>query len=447
MRPRERRESGEQDLFRSRLDQVINMEHALAKLARTIDWSFLEEKFGAVYTDGPGQPPLPTRLMAGLAILKHTYDLSDEVLCERWVENPYYQFFCGEEFFQHRLVFDRSSLTRWRQRMGEEKLQALLQESLAVASKTEAIKPADLNRVIIDTTVQPKNVMFPTDARLLNRAREILVRLAKGAGIKLRQSYGRVGKFALIKHQRYAHAKQFKRANRALRTLRTYLGRVIRDITRKLEGNSGLEAAFAKLLALARRVREQQQRQRGPKVYSLHAPEVECIGKGKAHKPYEFGVKVSVATTIGHAKGGQFVTHVKALPGNPYDGHTLATVIPDMEALVGSTIERILADKGYRGHNAPPDHKFRVFISGQKRGVTPKIKRELRRRAAVEAVIGHLKAEHRMGRNYLWLRQGDAANAVLAAAGYNFRRLIRWLSLLLRRILMALTAAIQTAPA
>lgn len=232
-------------------------------------------------------------------------------------------------------------------------------------------------------------------------------------------------------------------ANRLLRKLRTYLGRVIRDIGRKIDGDSGLEAAFAKLLPLARRVHEQQQRQRGPKIYSLHAPEVECTGKGKAHRPYEFGVKVSVATTISRAKGGQFVTHVKALPGNPYDGHTLATVIPDMEAMVGNTIARILADKGYRGHNAPPDHKFRVFISGQKRGVTPKIKRELRRRAAVEPVIGHLKAEHRMGRNYLWFRQGDATNAVLAAAGYNFRRLIRWLSLLLRRILSALNAAVQ----
>src|SRR5437773_7970116 len=240
MRPKERRETGQSDLLRSRLDAMIDMNHALVKLARTIDWSFLEQRFGAVYEDKSGRPPLPTRLVAGLAILKHTYDLSDEVLCERWVENPYYQFFCREEFFQHRLVFDRSSLTRWRQRMGEKRLQALLQESLAVATKTEAIKPSDLNRVIVDTTVQPKNVMFPTDARLLNRAREILVRLAKGAGIKLRQSYGRVGKFALIKHQRYAHAKQFKRANQALRTLRTYLGRVIRDITRKLEGNVGL---------------------------------------------------------------------------------------------------------------------------------------------------------------------------------------------------------------
>ena len=449
MRPRERRETGQTDLLRSRLDAIIDMGHPLVKLAQTIDWSFLEQRFGAVYEDKPGRPPLPTRLMAGLAILKHTYDLSDEVLCERWVENPYYQFFCGEEFFQHRLVFDRSSLTRWRQRMGEEKLQALLQESLAVASKTEAMKPADLNRVIIDTTVQPKNVMFPTDARLLNRAREILVRLAKRHGVKLRQSYARVGKFALIKHQRYAHAKQFKRANRALKKLKTYLGRIIRDIGRKLGGNADLLGGIVleRMLARARQVLEQKQHQRGPKLYSLHAPEVECIGKGKAHRPYEFGVKVSVATTLAHACGGQFVTHVKALPGNPYDGHTLATVIPEMEALIGNTIERALLDKGYRGHNAPPDYKFRVFISGQKRRMTPQIKRELRRRSAVEPVIGHLKAEHRMGRNYLWHRRGDAANAVLAAAGYNFRRLIRWLSILWRLFITALLAAIQPVPA
>src|SRR6516165_9109780 len=279
MRPKERRETGEGDLFRSRLDQIIDMKHALVKLAQAIDWRFLEGRFGEVYTDKPGHPPLPTRLMAGLAIIKHMHNLSDEVLCERWVENPYYQYFCGEEFFQHQLVFDRSSLTRWRQRMGEERLQALLQESLSVATKTEAIKPSDLNRIIVDTTVQPKNVMFPTDARLLNRAREILVRLAKGAGIRLRQSYARVGKFALIKHQRYAHAKQFKRANRGLRTLRTYLGRIIRDIARKTEGCAAAlgESALLRMLALARRVLDQkQQQQRGPKIYSLHAPEVEC---------------------------------------------------------------------------------------------------------------------------------------------------------------------------
>lgn len=440
MRPRERRETVEQDLFRSRLDRIIDLEHALVKLSRAIDWRFLEQKLGAVYEDGPGRPPLPTRLMAGLAILKHTYDLSDEVVCELWIENPYYQYFCGEEFFQHRLPLDRSSMTHWRQRMGEERLQALLQESLAVATKTGAMKPRDLTRVIVDTTVQPKNIAFPTDARLLNRAREKLVTLAKNLGVELRQSYTRVGKFALIQHQRYAHAKQFKRANRALRKLKTYLGRVIRDITRKIDGDPSREAKFAWLLNLTRRVRDQERGQRGPKVYSLHAPEVECIGKGKAHKPYEFGVKVSVATTLKHAKGGQFVTHVQSLPGNPYDGHTLAAVIPALEQLVGNTIERLHADAGYRGHNAPPDYKFRVYTSKQKRRVNPQIKREMRRRSAIEPVIGHLKAEHRMDRNYLAHRQGDANNAILAAVGYNFRRLIRWLRILLGFVLAAFRA-------
>jgi IS5 family transposase len=443
MRPKERRESGEQDLFRSRLDQLIDLDHALVKLARAINWRFLEEKFGAAYSDRPGHPPLPTRLMAGLAILKHTYDLSDEALCERWVENPYFQFFCGEEFFQHRLVFDRSSLTRWRQRMGEEKLLALLQESLAVAARTDALKPSDLARVVVDTTVQPKAVMFPTDARLINRARERLVRQAQKLGVALRQSYRRVGKFALIKHQRYAHAKQFKRANRSLRKLKTYLGRVIRDIRRKTASNDGMREALLRPLYLAERVLSQDRRQRGRKVYSLHAPEVECIGKGKAHRPYEFGVKVSVATTVKHSAGGQFVAHVAALPGNPYDGHTLAKVIPAIEALLGNVLDRVIADAGYRGHNAPPEHRFHVYTVGQKRRVTEQIKREFKRRAAVEPVIGHLKEDHRMGRNHLAHPSGDAINAVLAAAGYNFRRLIAWLRLLLLRILAALSLDLQ----
>src|SRR3954453_17687992 len=207
---------------------------------------------------------------------------------------------------------------------------------------------------------------------------------------------------------------------------------------RKIDGDHGLEGSFAHLLSLARRVRAQERGQRGPKVYSLHAPEVECIGKGKAHKPYEFGVKVSVATTLKHSKGGQFVAHAQALPGNPYDGHTLAAVIPAIEQLVGNTIERLHADAGYRGHNAPPEYKFKIYTSKQKRRVTPAIKREMKRRAPIGPVLGHAKEEHRMGRNYLAGRHGDANNAVLAAAGYNFRRLIRWLRLLLCQILAAL---------
>src|SRR5215204_1457411 len=217
MRPNERRQSGQSDLFRARLDQIVDLDHPVVKLAAAIDWGFLEEQFGAVYTDAPGRPPLPTRL----AVLEHMHDLSDEVLCERWVENPYYQLFCGEEFFCHQLPFDRSSLTRWRQRMGEDKLVALIQESLAVATRMGAAKPADFRQVVIDTTVQEKAIAFPTDAKLMHRARERLVRLAHARGVTLRQSYVRVGKIALIRHQRYAHAKQFKRATRALRSIRT----------------------------------------------------------------------------------------------------------------------------------------------------------------------------------------------------------------------------------
>ena len=431
MKPRERRETGEQDLFRSRLDQIINMNHELVKLAKAVSWSFIETKCGEVYNEGPGMPPLPTQLMAGLAILKHTFDLSDEELCARWVENPYLQYFCGEEFFCHALPFDRSSMTRWRQRMGEERIASLLQESLAVAVKTGAMKPEDTKRVILDTTVQPKNVMFPTDAKLLNRARESLVRLARKVGIDLRQSYRRVGKLALIRHQRYAHAHQFKRAAKAFRKLKTYLGRTIRDIARQIANENDLRDIFRRPLHLAARVLEQRQHQRGRKVYSLHAPEVECISKGKAHAPYEFGVKVSLATTLNRSKGGQFALHAKALPGNPYDGHTLAEIIPDMEAMIGVELERILVDAGYRGHNGPLSHRFRIYTAGQKRRMTPAIKREMRRRAAIEPVIGHLKNEHRMRRNYLAHAQGDAINAILAAAGYNFRLLLKWLRLLL----------------
>jgi transposase, IS5 family len=437
MRPREQ-SRGQDDLFRARLDQIIDMGHELVRLGGLIDWRRIGGKLGEMHTDGPGQPPLPVRLMAGLAILKHSFNLSDEELVARWVENPYLQHFCGEEHFRHTAPFDRSSLTRWRQRMGPERLELLLQESLAIAVKTDAVAIKDLSKVIVDTTVQEKAITFPTEAKLLNRARVMLVKLATTHGLELRQGYPRVGKLALIKHQRYAHAKQFKRAGRELRRLKTFLGRVIRDIDRQVSSSPSLNTIFRPKLFLAQRVHAQQRGQRGPKVYSMHAPEVECIGKGKAHKPYEFGVKVSIATTVSAPRGGQFVLAAKALPGTPYDGHTLSTVIPHVETIVGNEIKRIIADKGYRGHGAPAPYDMRVYVSGQKRGVTQAIKRELRRRAAVEPVIGHLKNDHRMDRNYLIGSHGDAANAVLAAVGYNFRRLLAWLRELLRAVLLAL---------
>jgi len=421
------------------LDEIIDLGHPLARLAREIDWDFLDQRFSAVCRAGPGQPPLPTRLVAGLFILKHMHDLSDEALCARWLENPYYQDFCGEQSFCHKLPFERSSLSRWRQRLGEEELNALLQESLSVAHKTGALSTKDLERVAVDTTVQPKAIAFPTDARLLHRAIVMLGRQAKAQGVPLRQSYVRVAKRAALMAGRYSHAKQFKRYNGRLRFLRTRLGRLVRDIRRKTAHDAELRQAFAIPLSRADQIRRQKQRQRGWKLYSWHAPEVECIGKGKAKAPYEFGCKVSVTTPVTKPKGGQFVLHAQALHGNPYDGHTLGPVLAGVEALTGVEVKRIHVDKGYRGHTHPK--KFRVWISGQVRRVTRSIRREMRRRAAVEPVIGHLKAEHRMERNYLKGRNGDRANAVLAAAGYNFSLLIRWFEALLRACIQALLRA------
>ena len=439
MRPKKREKSGSGDLFRARLDQIINMRHELVRLADAVDWDWLDGELAERFSDS-GRPGTETRFMVGLLFLKHIYALSDEGVCERWVYDPYFQYFTGEEFFQHRFPHERSGLTHWRQRIGD-RLEVLLQESLRVAHDTGALKKDDLARITVDTTVQPKNVTHPTDAKLMLTAIQQLAKLAKQYGVRLRQSYVRVAKRAALMAGRYAHAKQFKRCNRELRFLRTRLGRLIRDIRRKIDGDKQLEEIFAVPLSKAMQICRPRQQQRGRKLYSWHAPETECIGKGKAHKPYEFGVKVSIATTNRRAKAGRFVLHAKALPGNPYDGHTLAEVITETEKLTGREIERAYADKGYRGHDAPKP--LRVFLSGQKRGVHGQIRRELRRRSAIEAAIGHMKTEGHLGRNFLKGHHGDQANAVLTAVGYNLRLILNWLRALLPKIMEAILAALS----
>jgi len=437
MRPKKHKTTGSNDLFRARLDQIINMKHELAQLAGKIDWDFIDGEIAPLYSD-KGRPGIETRFAIGLLLLKHIYGLSDEGVCERWVHDPYFQHFTGEEFFQHEFAHERSDLSHWRKRLGD-KLEMLLAESLRVAHASGALRTRDLARVTVDTTVQPKNITFPTDAKLLHAAIRGLNRLANGHGVRLRQSYVRVAKRAAMMAGRYAHSKQFNRHRRELRILRTRLGRLIRDIRRKIAGQESVEAAFEAPLMRASQIRSQQPRQRGWKLYSFHAPETECIGKGKASAPYEFGVKASIVTTNARAPGGQFVLHARALPGNPYDGHTLRDVIEGAQKLTGCEIERAYVDKGYRGHDA--HNPRRVFISGQKRGVFGSIKRELRRRSAIEPVIGHMKSEGHLGRCYLKGRAGDAANTILTAVGYNFRRILAWLKDLLRRILIAILRA------
>jgi IS5 family transposase len=439
MRPKQQPQARHDDLFRARLDQIINMRHELVVLAGKIDWAWLDGELAGSFSD-QGRPAEPVRFMIGMFLLKHSYALSDEQVWERWVQDPYFQYFTGEEFFQHELRHERSGMSHWRKRIGG-KLDILLAESLRIAEATGALRKRDLARVTVDTTVQPKNVTFPTDAKLLETAIQQLGKLAKFHGVPLRQSYTRVAKRATVMAGRYAHAKQFKRMNGRIKFLRTRLGRLIRDIRRKIDSEAELQETFAVPLSKASQIRRQKQRQRGWKLYSWHAPETECIGKGKAHKPYEFGVKVSLTTTNRRCKGGQFILHAKALPGNPYDGHTLRNAIEETEALTGREIERAYVDKGYRGHDAPKP--LRVFKSGQKRGVHGQIKKELRRRSAIEAVIGHCKTDGHLDRNFLHGRLGDQINAVMSAVGYNFRLILKWIRFLLRKIINAIVAAMM----
>jgi IS5 family transposase len=443
MRPKQHATTDEADLFRARLDQIINMKHELVQLAGKLDWGWIDGEIAPLYST-QGRPGIETRFVIGLLLLKHIYGLSDEGVCDRWVHDPYFQYFTGEEFFQHAFPHERSDLSHWRKRLGA-KLELLLAESLRVAHTSGALRSQDLARVTVDTTVQPKNVTFPTDAKLLHAAIKGLNRLARKHGVRVRQSYLRIAKRAAMMAGRYAHAKQFNRHRRQLRILRTRLGRLIRDIRRKIVGQAELEAVFEWPLICANQIRSQQQRQRGWKLYSFHAPEVECIGKGKASAPYEFGVKVSIVTTNARAPGGQFVLHAKALPGNPYDGHTLGLIIEDTQKLTGRTIERAYVDKGYRGHHAPQPQQ--VFISGQKRGVFGTIKRELRRRSAIEPVIGHMKTDGHLGRCFLKGRAGDAANAVLSSVGYNFRLVLAWLMALLTTVLIGRLSPFLPQPA
>lgn len=441
MRPNLPEQKDTAELFRSRLENIIDMRHELVQLARKLDWQRIDSHFAGFYSEN-GRPGLPIRLMVGLHMLKHMYALSDEEVCVRWKENPYYQYFTGEEYFQHRFPIERSSMTHFRNRVSEEALEKLLQESLQVAFQAKALKLSDLDRVAVDTTVQEKAVTFPTDAKLMVKAIERVGETAKDEGIELRQSYVRVAKEQLIKSARYRHAKQVNRARKAEKKLRTFLGRLIRDIRRKTLGQE-LSPKLSAVLDKAVSVWLQQKEQK-KKIFSWHAPEVECISKGKAHKRYEFGCKVTLATNVNPAAGGQFVLVSRALHGAPYDGHTLKETIETIHSIVGKTPNRIYVDKGYTGHDY--EHKQHVFKSGQKRGVIGKIKQELKRRTVIEPTIGHMKNDGLLGRNYLKGQKGDKINAILAAVGFNLRQLLNWFRKLLLTLLRILFPQILIPP-
>ena len=309
MKPQPPADSATDNLFRNRLDNLIDRRHELARLAALIDWERFDREWGEAFCEH-GRPAIATRLIAGLHYLKHTYGLSDDEVVQRWAENPYWQYFCGEMYFQHELPLNPSSLSRWRKRLGESGVESLLSATIEAAVEAKAVKRRDLKRVTVDTTVQEKAIAFPTDSKLYNRARERLVRLAKAHTVPRRQSYVRVGPRRLFKNNRYGYARQTRRMRRTTAKLKTVLGRVIRDLERKLVDQPDVvQAVFVEELALAKRLLAQRCQDKN-KRYALHAPEVECIAKGKVPKRYEFGVKVSIAAT----NRSNLVVGAKSLP-------------------------------------------------------------------------------------------------------------------------------------
>ena len=404
------------DLFRARLDQILNREHPLFVLASQIDWTVFDKKFGALYSE-KGRPGKPTRLMVGLHYLKYAYDESDESVVARLLVNGYWQYFCGFEYFIHELPVDPTSMTRWRKRIGPKNMEQLLSETLEMAKRGNHLTERQMERVNVDTTVQEKAIAYPTDSRLYHKARVLLVKAAKDRGIPLRQSYLRLGKVALIMNSRYAHARQMRRARKEQKKLKNYLGRVYRNIVRNCPQP---DEQLAELLVLARRLLLQQRSDKN-KLYSLHAPEVECIGKGKAHKKYEFGCKVSVVTT----SRDNWIIGIEALHNNPFDGHTLKGALKQMKRIVGWEADNAYVDKGYKGNPKQLGQTNIHLANRRKKSMKPSEWRWFKRRSAIEPVIGHMKNDNRMDRNTLKGTDGDKMNAILAACGFNLRKLLR----------------------
>jgi IS5 family transposase len=428
-------DSGQEELFRSRLESIIDPSHELVRLSRIIDWEGLEAAFSGYYCADSGRPGGSIRLMAGLIFLKESKGLSDEELCAVWRENPYFQYFCGETYFQHRFPVEPPSIGNFRRRIGEAGMERLLQETIRAGLRSGAVERGDLERVVVDTTVQEKAVRHPTDTQLCEKARGELVDLARKNGIDLRQSYARKGRNAAFMANRYMAARQTGRGRKMIKCVRNYLGRVMRDIERAIATDPSLEATFAESLEKSRIVFNQTlQPKAAEKLYSWHAPEVECIAKGKAHKKYEFGCKASFAST----NKSNFIVGAQALHGKPFDGHTLAGALVQIEKLTSVRPKEAAVDRGYRGHGLEGGDTA-IIIAGRKRGLGPAARKRLKRRNAIEPIIGHCKNDRKTGpRNWLKGKIGDKINAIAIAVGFNIRKILRILLLCLLKILAQL---------
>ena len=412
------------EISKPKLKEIIDMNHKLVKLSKLIDWKRLEEIFSKYYHPSYGRPAKSVRLMVGLHFLKYMYDLSDEDVVERWKENPYWQYFTGENRFQYEFPIHPTSMTKWRNRIKGEDLEKLLEETVRSGFKSGYLKVSEVKRVNVDTTVQEKNISYPRDIQLCYNLIKHLVRYAKKVGLKLKQTYMRVGKRVLREYGGHIHANQYKRAKKKLNKMKTFLGRLYREIERKLSDRLKLSEEFRHLSELYEKLLKQDRRSKD-KIYSIHEPEVACIGKGKQHKKYEFGNKVGLVTS--NVKN--FILSCVSFRGNPYDGHTLKSTLSLAEKIVkriGSKIREAAVDLGYRGHNYEGEVKVHI-VKRKLRGLKLSFKKFLKRRSAIEAGISHLKRDSRLDRNYLKGVKGDEINAVLSACGYNLRLILAFL--------------------
>lgn len=405
----------EAELFRPLLKDFIDMNHQLVLLADKIDWSYFEKEFAPLYSN-TGCPSMPIRLMVGCMMLKHMYNLGDETLAEAWVMNPYLQYFTGAAFFEHKFPCDPSDFVHFRKRIGESGFRKIFEYSVKLFGK-KAEEPL----VVSDTTVQGNNTTFPTDARLYKKVIDGCNKIARTEEIAQRQTYTKTGKELLRATYNSEHPKRHKKAVAAKRKLRTIAGRQVRELERQMTEDQ--RATYEEKLEIYNRILVQTRHSKD-KVYSIHKPQTACIAKGKASHMYEFGQKVGMILT---AKS-QVIVAIKAFEGNPHDSKTIEPLLEQLVSGNRKLPETLTYDRGGRG--AKEVMGVKVITPGKPRksdtAYDRKKKRHpFRRRAGIEPVFGHLKADHRMQDNFLSGRESASINAMLAATGWNLKKMMK----------------------
>ncbi len=422
------------EMFKTVLVNLVHPEHKLCLLAKQIDWASLEKEFAPLYGK-VGRPSIPIRTIVGLLLLKQMYNLGDETVLERYLENPYWQHFCGEVYFQYTFPFDPSDFVHFRHRIGPEGMKKIFKQSIDLFDKDFIRR--EVKEVRVDTTVQEKNITFPTDRKLTEKVIEQCKRIAEKEGILLKRTYGR--EIRKLKHQlRFARKpKNMKQHRKAQVRLRRIAFKIYRDVVSQL---NPIPASYMKTFDVLYRVLTQQ-REDTNKIYSIHEPEVLCISKGKEHKQYEFGNKSSFAYT----RASGIIVGAMAVEGNAYDGHTLQPQLEQVAELTGGKIKKAIVDKGYKVKGGIPsiDIVMPKILKKESRYLKKKREERCRSRAGIEALISHLKYDHRMIRNYLKGTAGDKTNTLLAAAAYNMKK---WMRLKQQEILNLIFRWIYQAP-